>query len=577
MATDENSKALKHLLQTLLEATLATKVLDESNFLFVAQFNMFLNSGNGLYIKSALTGLNMILEFIIMVDKKRERAAFDSFAQSLFKLIEEREFTSVLKTVANLFQKSVFQSKNSSISPVIVRSIILWISEVNDPVVEWIHMDAALDALCAIIVCPMPKSCFCVNKLISTMFNLLMQYSTVKEERSRKVVRIIVHMACNSEHAINYISRFERAKKCSDVLVKIADLSEIKDLSYHESVTLLALMAPQSAKTVEQAGGFKHMIRLIQFGDKFRWGFSCCWSHLRTSFEALLKDNDAKNRIINKGGVSAFLEAGEFELLHAIATGNSVIQLQLGQMGAIEKLWSIRQCAAMSLLMEMTQHLAHWQTFKPLALKSMDSGTPYSECWITKLLAHIMKYDDDDELLAAILKSKIPLSVERRRLFHDRALSHARGISLGTNQVGTMTELRTKIRSLTKKMDDLVCVIDRKDMNYIEGCIGGLERAMEVRHNLVDMELPKGVICPLTQDVMRDPVTAEDGHAYERIAIENAMHVAQQRGEIWKSPLTRCVIGKTLTKSFAVTDWIDEFDTRVDQALTNKRHKTCAK
>uniref|UniRef100_A0A061RA49 Achain crystal structure of engineered northeast structural genomics consortium target n=1 Tax=Tetraselmis sp. GSL018 TaxID=582737 RepID=A0A061RA49_9CHLO len=38
--------------------------------------------------------------------------------------------------------------------------------------------------------------------------------------------------------------------------------------------------------------------------------------------------------------------------------------------------------------------------------------------------------------------------------------------------------------------------------------------------NFEEEEFPHSFLCPITQDVMVDPVTAEDGHSYERIAIE---------------------------------------------------------
>ena len=32
--------------------------------------------------------------------------------------------------------------------------------------------------------------------------------------------------------------------------------------------------------------------------------------------------------------------------------------------------------------------------------------------------------------------------------------------------------------------------------------------------------MPEEIVCPITQDIMLDPVSAADGHAYERKAIE---------------------------------------------------------
>lgn len=49
--------------------------------------------------------------------------------------------------------------------------------------------------------------------------------------------------------------------------------------------------------------------------------------------------------------------------------------------------------------------------------------------------------------------------------------------------------------------------------------------------------LPDKYKCPITQDIMDDPVIASDGHTYERYAIEKAMYIQCSRGKI-RSPMT---------------------------------------
>jgi hypothetical protein len=47
---------------------------------------------------------------------------------------------------------------------------------------------------------------------------------------------------------------------------------------------------------------------------------------------------------------------------------------------------------------------------------------------------------------------------------------------------------------------------------------------MAAAANIVSEELlaiPEVFVCPITMEVMRDPVIAADGHTYEREAIEN--------------------------------------------------------
>lgn len=52
------------------------------------------------------------------------------------------------------------------------------------------------------------------------------------------------------------------------------------------------------------------------------------------------------------------------------------------------------------------------------------------------------------------------------------------------------------------------------------------------------------LLCPITLELPRDPVTAEDGRVYERAAIER--HINSKRGRQLKSPMTNEKMGKRL-------------------------------
>mmetsp|Transcript_1650 Transcript_1650/g.3539 ORF Transcript_1650/g.3539 Transcript_1650/m.3539 type:complete len:105 (-) Transcript_1650:226-540(-) len=52
--------------------------------------------------------------------------------------------------------------------------------------------------------------------------------------------------------------------------------------------------------------------------------------------------------------------------------------------------------------------------------------------------------------------------------------------------------------------------------------------------------VPPDYICPITQELMRDPVSALDGHSYEREAITQWF----EQGRI-ESPLTNAPLGST--------------------------------
>ena len=53
---------------------------------------------------------------------------------------------------------------------------------------------------------------------------------------------------------------------------------------------------------------------------------------------------------------------------------------------------------------------------------------------------------------------------------------------------------------------------------------------------LDELKTPDEFVCPITYEVMQDPVVASDGHTYERSAIEEVLALPEERR---KSPLTR--------------------------------------
>ena len=79
------------------------------------------------------------------------------------------------------------------------------------------------------------------------------------------------------------------------------------------------------------------------------------------------------------------------------------------------------------------------------------------------------------------------------------------------------------------------------------------------------METPDEFLCPITYEVMRDPVVASDGHSYERAAIE---HYHAQEGRR-TSPLTRAQLevdgGRLrLFPNIALRKRIDDYEAEME-------------
>ena len=70
--------------------------------------------------------------------------------------------------------------------------------------------------------------------------------------------------------------------------------------------------------------------------------------------------------------------------------------------------------------------------------------------------------------------------------------------------------------------------------------------------------IPPEYICPITCDIMVDPVSDDNGHTYERAAIEEAL-----RKQPNKSPITRSYISNTLRTNYALKSQIERYSASI--------------
>ena len=79
----------------------------------------------------------------------------------------------------------------------------------------------------------------------------------------------------------------------------------------------------------------------------------------------------------------------------------------------------------------------------------------------------------------------------------------------------------------------------------------------------IDRLVPNAFCCSITQEVMVDPVIADDGHCYERIAITGWFELRQGQGRPPTSPKTGVVLTSTELKPNhnlrqAIQEWREE-------------------
>lgn len=79
-------------------------------------------------------------------------------------------------------------------------------------------------------------------------------------------------------------------------------------------------------------------------------------------------------------------------------------------------------------------------------------------------------------------------------------------------------------------------------------------RPLDIPDRVSDMQIPSQYICPITAQIMTDPVLTTDGHVYERNAIQQWLQTHNT------SPITKAVVStEILIPCFALKSLIEEF------------------
>ena len=103
----------------------------------------------------------------------------------------------------------------------------------------------------------------------------------------------------------------------------------------------------------------------------------------------------------------------------------------------------------------------------------------------------------------------------------------------------------------------MVCSSISKDVEFAEGSLSHLaDFVSSVPDKL------KNFICPISGELMRDPVEAGDGHNYERKQIMDWFAICQAKGQPTTSPITRAPMSPSLRSN-------QEFKLAIDAAILN--------
>ena len=176
------------------------------------------------------------------------------------------------------------------------------------------------------------------------------------------------------------------------------------------------------------------------------------------------------------------------------------------------------------------------------------------------------QYEGDDSVLDPI-KVEMALSDLTFKLlaYHDEGSA----IWLGVQVLATVFTYASRAALFNASRRHYHEMIERKREEERQRMLADQQREADANSSAASAsalpEVPDGFLCPISHSVLVDPVIAQDGHTYERDAIEQWLttHIT--------SPLTGAEMGSTtLTPNFALRDVINQMKHSANFMLRGK-------
>jgi len=169
-----------------------------------------------------------------------------------------------------------------------------------------------------------------------------------------------------------------------------------------------------------------------------------------------------------------------------------------------------------------------------------------------------------------LILSRNSRTTEERRLYREQAnryISEARELSNGRLEISEPT-IRQEIsnpsrRTITRPQSSLIAP---KTYNI------PITKLINIPKNIPN-DIPKEFICPITNEIMKDPVILTDGHIYEKSAIKQWLENHNT------SPLTKIIVDKDiLIPCFIlraqIEEYIEKLEKREESKIKSKRKPT---
>ncbi|XP_073701248.1 WD repeat, SAM and U-box domain-containing protein 1-like, partial [Garra rufa] len=82
-----------------------------------------------------------------------------------------------------------------------------------------------------------------------------------------------------------------------------------------------------------------------------------------------------------------------------------------------------------------------------------------------------------------------------------------------------------------------------------------LRKIKDLRFSLMDSDVPNHFLCPITRELMKDPVIAADGFSYEREAMESWLNTPNRSSPMYNLPLKNTLLIPNRSLKMAIQCW----------------------
>ncbi|XP_074885244.1 WD repeat, SAM and U-box domain-containing protein 1 isoform X2 [Buteo buteo] len=84
-----------------------------------------------------------------------------------------------------------------------------------------------------------------------------------------------------------------------------------------------------------------------------------------------------------------------------------------------------------------------------------------------------------------------------------------------------------------------------------------LQKIEELRMTTISVTVPDEFLCPITRELMKDPVIAADGYSYEKEAMENWISTRRRSSPMTNLPLPSLMLTPNRTLKMAISRWLE--------------------